>query len=369
MKTIRVLHEDVKLEQGGIESFLINVYRHIDREKVQFDFLVHREEEGFYDKEIIELGGRIYRTPSFNPFHYKSFMGSIELILKEHPEYKVIHAHSDLNMWPLIMAKKVGIQTRICHSHNAKSVLNLKYFFMLWEKLRIKRYCTNMFMCSTPAGIWSFGKKAVEKGNVVFIKNGIDVEKYEFNENIRHEYRKKFKLENKIVIGHVGRFMQQKNHTYLIDIFSEIHKKNRNTVLLLIGDGRLIEEIKRKVSNMGIDNAVKFLGLRDDVNKLMQAMDLFLFPSLWEGLPLTGVEAQTAGLPIVMSDVITNEVCITNNILKLSLKKPASYWAQSALDHIDRFNRVNVSDKIIESGFDIKTTAKWLEKFYLDMQK
>ena len=368
MKPIRILHENVIMDPGGIEALIMNVYRHIDRELVKFDFIVHRPDHAFYEDEIASLGGKIYRTPKFSPFPggYQSFMHSVEKILREHPEYKVIHAHAELNLWPLMVAKKLGIPTRIAHSHNAKTTVNLKYFFFLYEKAKIKKYCTDMFMCSTPAGNWTFGKDTVASGKVKFIKNGIETEGFAFNEQIRADKRRELGVGDKLVVGHVGRFMQQKNHTFLIDIFQQIHKQNPNSVLVLVSDGRLMGEIKSKVNALGLGDSVMFLGNRRDVNELMQAMDVFLFPSLWEGLPLTGVEAQSAGLPVVMSDVITDEVCITKNIYKMSLKEDANAWANKVLSVCDGFKRYDTRQEVIDSGFDIRTTAQWLQNFYIE---
>ncbi len=365
MEPIRILHENVELNPGGIESLLMNIYRNIDREKVQFDFLLHRPYEGCYEKEVLEMGGKIYKTPAFNPFKMRRFNNSIEKVLREHPEYKVIHAHSELNYWPLKIAKKVGLPTRIAHSHNAKTVVNLKYFFFLYEKIFIKKYCTDMFMCSTPAGVWTFGEKAVKSNKAVFIKNGIEVDKYRYNESIRNDVRKEFGLDNKFVIGHVGRFMQQKNHDFLLDIFKSIHDKRQDSVLVLIGDGRLMDDVKNKINELGLTDSVIILGHRSDVNRLMQGFDLFLLPSLWEGLPVTGIEAQSAGLPIIMSDVITKEVNVTGNIDYISLNSSAEFWADSVLNKFSTFERKDTSQQVIDSGFDIKTTAKWLEDFYL----
>lgn len=368
MEPIRILHENVIMDPGGIEALLMNVYRHIDRDQVQFDFMVHRPDHAFYEDEIESLGGKIYRTPKFSPIpgHYQSYMNSVEKILREHPEYKVLHAHAELNLWPLMIAKKLGIPTRIAHSHNAKTTVNLKYFFFLYEKARIKKYCTDMFMCSTPAGIWTFGEDAVNSGRVKFIKNGIETERFEYSEQVRAEKRRELGLNDSFIVGHVGRFMKQKNHTFLVDIFNEIHLRNPNSILLLVSDGRLMDEIKAKVHGLGLDNSVMFLGNRGDVNELMQAMDIFLFPSLWEGLPLTGIEAQSAGLPVVMSDVITDEVCITDNVCKVSLKDSAATWAERVLEVYGKCKRKDVRQQIIDAGFDIRATAKWLQNFYIE---
>lgn len=366
MEPIRVLHENVILDPGGIEAMIMNIYRNIDREKVQFDFLLHRDTKGFYDDEVRSLGGKIYIAPPFNPFHHIKYLKGTEKIIKEHPEYKIIHAHSELNLWPLRIAKKCSVPTRISHSHNAKTTINLKYFFFLYEKLFIKNNCTDMFMCSTPAGEWTYGKKAVKDGKCVFIKNGIVVDDYKYNPEIREKVRKELNLGNSFVVGHVGRYMKQKNHTFLIDIFNEILKIRPDSKLVSAGDGKLMDEIQQKAMNLGIANKILFLGNRSDIKELLQGFDCFLFPSFWEGLPVTGIEAQSAGLPVIMSDVITDEVIVTDLVKKMSLESTAEEWAKEVVEKSNTTERRDVSDKVKESGFDIITTAKWLENFYIE---
>ncbi len=369
MEPVRVLHEDVILDPGGIEALLMNLYRHIDRERLQFDFMVHRPQKGFYEDLVTDLGGRIYRTPPFDPFHYQAYKSSVVEILKTHPEYKVFHCHAELNLWPLQYAKKLGVPTRIAHSHNAKTTINLKYFFFLYEKLLIKNYCTDMFMCSTPAGEWSFGKAAVRSGRVRFIKNGVEVDRFRFNEQVRAAVRQELGFEDHLVIGHVGRFMYQKNHLFLIDIFREIYLQNPKARLVMVGDGQLRADCEQKVCRLGLQDAVLFLGVRSDVDRLLQAFDLFLFPSLWEGLPLTGVEAQAAGLPVLMSDVITPEVHIVPQLRTLSVKDSPARWARTALELVEDYRRVDCAKQVIDAGFDIQSTADWLQEFYLERTK
>lgn len=370
MEPIRVLHNIVLMDAGGIETLVMNVYKHIDRERLLFDFLVHRPQEGVYDKEILEYGGKIFRTCPFNPMKIGQYKKECMQVFAEHPEYKVFHAHQELCLWPLQYAKQMGVPTRIAHSHNAKSVINLKYFFFLYEKMFIKNYCTDMFMCSPLAGEWTFGKKAVSEGKVKFIKGNIETERFKFDETIRREVREELGVGDKIVIGHVGRFMQQKNHTFLLDIFSIIHKKNPNTVLVLCGNGRLEDEIKQKAKDLGIENAIIYTGVKNQINvqtnRLYQAFDLYLFPSLWEGLPLTGIEAQTSGLPVLMSDVIADETVVTNNVTKLSLTDSAEIWANKALDVVTTFKRTDCQKQVVDAGFDVRNTADYLQEFYID---
>lgn len=365
MEPIRVLQENVIMNPGGIESLLMNLYRHIDRDIVQFDFMLHRPQRGKFDDEIESLGGRIYRTEPFNPFQHQKYMKSMEEVFRAYPEYKIIHAHAELNYWPLKLAKKLGVPVRIAHSHNARSTINLKYFFLLYEKMFIKKAASDLFMCSTIAGKWSYGQKAVANGQCVFLKNGIEVEKYVYNEEVRAEVRRKMGLGEKLVIGHVGRFMQQKNHNFLIDIFKNVHDKYPESVLLLVSEGRLMEEIKNKVNVLGLTDAVQFLGFRDDVHELMQAMDIFVLPSLWEGLPFTLVESQAAGLPSVISDVISDEAIVTNVITKVSLREKADKWADVILEVYRNTKRKDTSEQVRDGGFDIVSTARWLQKFYV----
>ena len=367
LEPIRVLHENVIMDPGGIETLIMNIYRHIDRDVVQFDFMVHRPEQAFYEDEIQALGGRIYRTPRFNPLPgaYQSYKNGMEDILIRHPEYRILHAHAELNLWPLMVAKKLGIPTRIAHSHNARTKVNLKYFFLLYEQAKIKKYCTDMFMCSTPAGQWSFGEEAVAAGQVKFIKNGIEAERFAYSEAVRIRKRQELGLRDKFVVGHVGRFMDQKNHAFLVDVFSQIYKRNPNSVLMLVGDGRLMAQVKSKVHARGIDDAVLFLGNRSDVNELMQAMDVFVLPSLWEGLPLTGIEAQTAGLPVILADTITKEVQVTDNISWMSLDNTAQEWANRILSAYCSLKRKDGRQQVANAGFDIRTTAQWLQEFYI----
>lgn len=366
MEPIRVLQENVMMDMGGIEVLLMNLYRHIDREAVQFDFMLHRPDHAFFEEEIRSLGGRIYRTPPFNPFKMGAFKKSITDILSSHPEYNIFHCHAELNLWPLKYAHELGVPVRIAHSHNAKPRVSLKYFFFLYEKMFIKNHCTDMFMCSPLAGEWSYGKKAVAEGKVNMLKNGIVTDDFRYNEEVRREVREELGLTDEIAVCHVGRFMKQKNHAFLIEIFRELHRKNPKTVLFLTGTGRLLDSIRSLVSEYGLNDSVRFLGVRDDTMRLYQAFDLFLFPSLWEGLPVTVIEAQTAGLPVLMTDVIADETVVTDNITKFSLSRSAGEWADKVLEIIGSFDRRDVSGQVKKAGFDIIDTAQRLQAFYIE---
>lgn len=364
MEPIRVLQDIVWMNTGGLETLVMNLYRHVDHDRFFFDFLLHRDEETFYEPEIKSLGGKIYRTCPFNPAKLGQYKKENMKILLEHPEHKVIHVHQDLKLWTLQYAHEAGIPTRIAHSHNAKTVLNLKYFFFRYQTPRLSKHATDMFMCSTPSGEFIYGKKAVDEGKVTLIKNGIEAERFRFNEQTRAELRQELGFGDKLVIGHVGRFDQPKNHRFLLEVFSVIHKRNPDTLLALCGAGDTRDEVEKHAQTLGISDSVKFLGVRGDVNRVYQAFDFFLFPSLWEGLPLTSIEAQTAGLPILMSDVITNECIVTDNVQQMSLNESADKWADKVFGMLNGYKRADQYSNTVKSGFDIRETAQWLQAFY-----
>lgn len=367
MEPIRILHENVIMDVGGIECLLMNLYRNIDRNKVQFDFMVHREKEGYFDREIESLGGKIYRCEPFNPFHHQKYLDSMREVFCAHPEYKILHAHSDLSMWPLRLAKEAGIPVRIAHCHNMRTTVDLKRMFMEYEKLFLKRYCTQMFACSETAAAWLYGEKAVKSKQVVYVKNGIEPEKYQFNMVLRDRVRREFGLEDRLVVGHVGRFAEQKNHAFLLDAFYLIYQKNPKAVLMLIGTGGLLPEMRRKAKRLRLEDNVIFAGVRSDVPELMQAMDVFAFPSLYEGLGIALIEAQAAGLPCVVSDTVPREADVTGLVERLPLSS-AREWADCILRDRSGYPREDTLKSIRAAGYDIRKTAKKLEKFYLQFQ-
>ncbi len=363
MEPIRILHEIAKLDAGGVEALLMNIYRNIDRSRVQFDFLVHRE-DGFYEDEVLKLGGRIYRAAPFNPLKHREYIESMDIFFKEHPEYKILHAHSDLNFWSLMVAKKNGVNVRIAHSHNVKTNWNLKLLFMYYQKMRINRYVTHKFACSMDAARWAYGKK-IKNEDVTIVKNGIMIEKFQRNDEIRYMYRKKLGLENKFVVGHVGRMVPQKNHDFILDVFNEICKKQENAHLILVGDGPLAETIKKKIGRLGLQDKVSLLGLRNDVNKIMQAMDIFLFPSIFEGLGIVALEAQAADIPIICSEFVPEDVDVTEYIEHCSLECSPEDWANKIIEFCKRTFIQNGADAVKNSGFDILEVTKKMQDFYM----
>lgn len=357
---IRVLQVVTYMGRGGLETMLMNYYRYIDRSRVQFDFLVHRNFEADYDEEIRELGGRIYHVPRLIPWS-GSYRKKLKDFFRAHPEYKIVHVHQDcLSSVALQCAKECGVSVRIAHSHNSSQDKNWKYLIKRYYMKQIPKYATELFACSKSAGRWMFGENTFQ-----MLNNAIDVKEYEYSSSVDMEVRKELGLGDGIIIGHVGRFNPQKNHEFLIDIFYACMKLDSNIKLMLVGDGAEKDKIQKKVQDMNLQHNVVFTGIRSDVNRLMQAMNVFVFPSLYEGLPVTMIEAQAAGLPCVISDHVPDECVITKDLVTTKkLTKAPTEWASWVLQQA-LLTRENHKEEIIEAGYDISNAAKELEKFYL----
>lgn len=360
---IRILHVLGCLNRGGAETMVMNLYRDIDRTKVQFDFIIHTRDKCAYDDEIESLGGKIYRVPRYNGKNHFQYKKAWNIFFQEHPEYKIIHGHvrSTASIY-LKIAKKYGLTT-IAHSHSTSSGIGFSGIAKNILQYQIRYIADYLFACSESAGIWLFGKKACQKDNFYILNNAIDTQKFIYNQKKRMEKRKEFQLEDKFVIGHVGRFYGPKNHKFLIDVFKAVHERNNNAVLMLVGDGELQQSIEKKVNDLGLSNNVMFTGVRPDIPDILQFMDVFLFPSLYEGLPVTLIEAQAAGLPCIISDTITNEVCITPYIRPVSLSKTANEWAEIVISS-GKIDRIDTSYYIEKNGFDIRETVEELTMFY-----
>ena len=358
---IRVLHVVTTMNRGGLETMLMNYYRHIDRNVVQFDFLEHRNNESDYDQEILTLGGRIFRLPKLNPFSIL-YHKKLSAFFRHHQEYKIVHVHQDcLSSIALKAAYQNHVPIRIAHSHSASQDQNIKIVVKKALMKSIPRYATQLFACSKEAGDWMFSGFDYQ-----IVKNAIDTKLFLFNKKKRALIRNNLGIpDSQLVIGHVGRFNYPKNHDFLIEVFYEIQKVNENSILLLVGAGELEHNIKEKVNKMGLSQKVMFLGKRSDVNDLMQAMDIFIFPSNYEGLPVTLVEAQAAGLPIIKSDHVSNQCKITPYIYTLSLNSSPHDWANKAIQIVNHSSRSNTLKYLIESHYDIYSNAIWLKDFYL----
>lgn len=363
-RPIRVLIINYKMQCAGIESFIMNMYRNIDRSMVQFDFLVHYTQPQFYDDEIKRLGGRIYRLSIREDNNFLKYFMDLKRFFKEHNEYKIIHGHMEsFGVFYLKFARDAKIPVRIAHSHIAQKNSGLKGLVKNILNKGYKKYATSLFACSEKAGEFVFGNKET----FTIYNNAIDAKRFKYDNSIRNLVRKELGVaEDVFVIGHVGRFNTQKNHAFLIEIMKEIIKKEPNAILLLIGEGDLEKTIKQKTCELCIDNSIKFLGVRNDVERLYQAMDVFVMPSLFEGLPIAGVEAQTAGLKCVLSDTITKETAITSNVEFVSLNDVPKIWAKEILKWKNAYDRRDQSDLVAKAGYDIKQQAKNMQDFYLN---
>lgn len=364
---IRVAHIIGKWLGGGVEAVVMNYYRHIDRSKVQFDFLCDEDSTNIPYEEIEQLGGRVILIPPYQ----KVFKYQKELIrIFKKNNYKIVHSHiNTLSVFPLRAAKKAGVKVRIAHSHSTTNKKEWKKN-LLKQVLRpfSKAYATDYMCCSELAGRWLFGDKAYDSGQVYLLNNAIDLDKFKYNESLRKEKRKELGIsDDTLVIGHIGRFVAQKNHTFLIDIFNEVHKKNNNSILLLAGQGPLMEEIKNKVKELKLNDSVRFLGQRNDVNELYQAFDVFCLPSLYEGLPVVGVEAQASGLLCILSNAMTKETKVFDITKFISLNNTPKDWADSILDDVKKYKRIDTSKEMTSKNFNIKEEAKKLEKYYLNL--
>ena len=362
MEPIRIAQVVGKMVNGGVEAVVMNYYRHIDRSKVQFDFIVDEDSTYIRKEEIESLGGRIYIVPPYQKLN--KYIPALINIFKEN-QYKIVHSHiNTLSVFPLYAAKKAGVPIRIAHNHSTAAPGEwkrniLKYTLRLFAKV----YATHYAACSRYAGEWLFGNRAMKRGEITIFNNAIELEKFKYNPKVREEVRKKLQIEDKFVIGHVGRFCYAKNHEYLIDVFEEVCKFSPNAVLMLIGDGEDREKIEEKIKNIGNDNII-VLGSRSDTHELYQAMDVFVLPSKIEGFPVVGVEAQAAGLPCILSDKIIEEAKITDGVTFLSLDESAITWAK-VIDKMSKTERNTTAlVDLTKKGFSIKKEAYKMAELY-----
>lgn len=361
---IRVLNLFTIMDRGGAETMVMNYYRHVDRTKVQFDFLVHREQPGVYEDEIKSLGGRIYRMCPIYPQNFARYKRDIRAFFQEHPEYKIVHSHmSELGYFAFKEAAKQGVPVRICHAHNAPHGFDIKMIMRTYFKKRMMPYLTHLFMCGLESGRWLYGKQ--NESRFIMLNNAIDAAAYTYAPAKRMEMRRELEIADELVVGHVGRFNPQKNHPFLLAIFAALLKKEPNAALLLVGGGEDMPKIQAKARELGIADHVRFMGVRSDVADLMQAMDVFAFPSLYEGLPVTMVEAQASGLPCIISDMVPPECILTEGLVDvMPLSAGAEAWADAILEK-RKPPRTDHSAEIAAHCFDITTEAVKLQEFYL----
>lgn len=357
---MRVLHIVGQLGYDGLEAVVMNYYRHVDTERVQFDFVVTTPKKERYDDEILARGGNVYRLP---PRTRKSvsYMRALAKLLKEN-RYEIVHIHKNSASMTMeaFVAKCCGIKTIIGHSHNTSCNVLWQHYLL---KPFLNFFLTDRFACSEEAGHWVFGKR----DDVKVINNAVDLEVFRFDENVREAYRKELGMEDNFVVGFVGRFHPQKNPLFLMEIFAEVYQKDPSARLLLIGEGEMKEQMADHAKELGILPAVRFLGKRDDIPRLLAAMDVFLLPSRYEGLGLAAVEAMAAGLTCVVSDRVP---CpnMAGRKIALPLEAKPEAWAETLL-RAGNLPRDTVGEAIRENGYDIAAEAEKLTEFYLEKER
>lgn len=360
---IRVLQIIGIVAGGGVEAVIMNYYEHIDRTKVQFDFIVHNDNKIDITQKVEAMGGKVYKvTPYYkNPI---AFMWDIYKVIKRH-HYRIVHSNMNtLSAFSLFAAWAAGAPVRILHNHSTSSPGETKRNIMKFMLRPFARLFANHYLaCSRLAGEWMYGRKMMDSGKVTIVNNAIDLKKYAFNPQKRNLLRKELGLADEFVIGHVGRFMFQKNHEFLIDVFAEAYKKNPHMALLLVGDGPLRPAMEEKVRKLGLTDHVKFLGLRNNVQDFYHVMDILVLPSHYEGLPVVGVEAQANGLPCLFSTKVTKETRLTHSAQFLDLSTGASKWAERIVSMKYKRNE-EVGEELRQAGFEINKEARNLANFY-----
>lgn len=364
---LKVTHSVLRMDRAGQETFIMNLYRKIDPEKIRFDFLCTDAKPGDYDEEIRKLGGTIYVLPPI------TLRGPVKQLQKSWYQYRAlrahpcdvyhIHTHHAMDAFrEALTAKLSGVKTVVVHSHNSSALFHLgahRFFRYLLALLPIRR-----FACSKEAGQWMFLGNRYQ-----VLHNGLDLNTFCFQPALREQVRQDMGWEDKKIVGHVGRFNAQKNHRFLLEVFAQLHRLDPQTLLILVGQGELEAEIRTLAAEMGLNDAVRFLGVRADVQALYQAMDLFLFPSLFEGLPVVLVEAQACDLPCLASDAISEDAFLTDRSVRLSLEESPEHWARQAQMMLeDAASRGDNSEQIRKAGYDITALAQTLDQYYAGVQ-
>ena len=365
---LRVLHSVSNMARAGIETMLMNYYREVDRSQVQFDFLANKPAPGEYDEEICRMDGRVFVSPGLNPLHFPKYKRFVADLVHTDPEIKIVHAHNEaMGYYALKSAKDAGVRVRIAHAHNTQIIQDYKYPLKLICKQLLPGAATDYWSCGRDAGIYYYGEKRWRESGFI-LRNAINVSRFAFRQEERHRLRRLHDLDGCFVIGHVGRFNVQKNHSRLLDIFAEIVKAVPDARLALIGVGELEQSVKEKARAMGIQDKTLFLGQMADVSGWYQAMDCFVLPSLFEGLPVVGIEAQAAGLPCFFSDCVTDEVLLSGAARRISLQAQDAQWAREILaaGHSSE-ERMQGVDLVRRAGYDIQTEARKLQEIYLEM--
>ena len=364
---IRVLHVLGNTQLGGAESRIMDLYRHLDRDRVQFDFLVHTRQKGHFDEEIEKLGGRIFRVPRFRIYNIFAYKKALREFFREHHEFAAVQGHiTSTAAIYLPIAREAGIPVTIAHARSAGVDKGIKGTATRLMRRKLSERTDYMFTCSRLAGISVFGEKAASEGRTVFIPNAIDCPAFGFDPEKREEMRRELGLSDKYVIGHVGRFHYAKNHEYLLRVFAKLCEREgngREYALILLGEGAGMESARSLAGELGISGRVHFLGNHGDIYNYYQAMDYFVYPSRFEGLPGTIVEAQASGLRCVMSDAICEEVSVTPLVHSMSIGAEPEKWADYIISTQD-YERTSHVEQMQEAGFDVSAQAERMTEFY-----
>lgn len=360
-KPVRILHVVGIMNVGGAETMLMEIYRKLNKDIFQFDFLTHSADEGFFDKEIRELGGRIYTLPKYRGYNHVNYVISLNKFFESHYEYRIVHCHirSTANL-VLKEAKKNKCKT-ISHAHGRTNGTGLSGWLRNLYKKEISKYSDLNLAVSNQAGKWQFGSKPF-----TVLINGIDLERFKYNDELRRQARLKHGISNQKVIGHIGRFVFEKNHQFILEIFSHYLRLDADSLLLLVGDGELRNKIEKSVLEMEMKDHVIFVGNQADVVPFLNEMDLFLFPSQFEGLGISLIEAQASGLPCVVSDRLPKESLINIEKMKvLKLSTEPRIWAKEIQYLLsDKYNRTDVLEYKKISSYSIETMKNTLVELY-----
>ena len=363
-----------KLDSGGAETLIINIFEKMDKQTYNVDFLVYENKEYFYNQKVKSLGGNIVALSNTEstclPIRLVKRWANLYALLKKE-KYDVFHCNCDFAFkWvEMMIAKRAGVGKRICHSHNSALDTTtpkgkVSYLVHCFCRPLLRYYTTDFIACSEASADWLYGKKKNVQQQTIILKNGIDAMYYEYDMEARREYRKKIGVTNQIVIGNVGRFTPIKNQGFLVDIAKEIKSRALDMKVVLIGTGERLEQIKQEVKDYGLENIVVFLGATDKVRNYLMAFDCFVMPSLYEGLPVSAIEAQATGLPCVLSDTITRQLDVTGNVKFLSLNETAAVWLDNILDWINGFERKSELTMIRRAGYDVAGVTKIMEAVY-----
>lgn len=351
------------MNAGGAETFLMKLYRELDRSRYQMDFCVNTTKLGFYDEEIRKMGGRIFYVPPKSQSLGVFRKGLMKIVEENHYKYVMRVTSSAMGFMDLALAKKAGAERCVVRSSNSSDGGGVKALLAhRLGRLLYQRYIDVKLAPSDLAAEYTFGKRACRRGEVTILHNAVDLDLYRYDPEARSRIRAELGLSPQAkLVGHIGRFMTQKNHAFLLDIFAALHRRAPESVLLLVGGGELEQPLREKVAALGLIDAVRFAGVRRDVPALLSAMDVFVFPSLYEGMPNTVIEAQATGLPCVIADTITREAAITDLLTYLPLSASADAWAQTALAACTPV-RADTKAAFVAGGYEIAAVCRQFEK-------